>query len=359
MKIGILTSGGDCAGLNAVIRGFGKAIANVNPDVEIYGITGGYTGLINCEYRQMKQGEFSGILSLGGTILGTSRQPYKKLIQFEENNKVAQMKENYRKMGLDVLVVLGGRGTHRTAALLSSEGLNIIAVPKTIDNDIWGTDFSFGFHSAVNVATDCIDRIRTTAASHERAMIVEIMGNKVGWLTLYAGIGGGADAILIPEIPYNIDSVVKYAGSCISKKKGYCVIAVAEGAMAQEEALLSKKERMQKRQERNETTVSNSVAKAIADRLNVETRVVVPGHIQRGGSPSSYDRVICTQMGTYAARLAAEKRFGVTVALSGERMIANYLSDIAGKTKFVPPKHELIRAAKDTGIYFGDNGVQK
>jgi len=360
MKIGLLTSGGDCAGLNAVIRGFGKAIANVNPDVEIYGITGGYTGLINREFRQMKLGEFSGILSLGGTILGTSRQPYKKLVQFDENNKVAQMKENYRKMGLDVLVVLGGRGTHKTAALLSGEGLNVIAVPKTIDNDIWGTDVTFGFYSAVDVATDCIDRIRTTAASHGRTMIVEIMGNKVGWLTLYAGIGGGADAILIPEIPYNIDSVVKYAGSCMnSKKKGYCVIAVAEGAIAQEEALLSRKERMQKRAERNETTVSNSVAKTIAERLNVETRVVVPGHIQRGGSPSPYDRVICTQMGAYAAKLVGEKRFGVTVALNGEKMIANNLADIAGKTKFVPPKHELVRAAKDIGIYFGDNGVQK
>ena len=355
MKIGILTSGGDCAGLNAVMRGFGKAIANISPGVEIYGIIGGYTGLINREYRQMKLSEFSGILNMGGTILGTSRQPYKELLKFDENNKVAQMKENYRKMDLDVLVVLGGRGTHKTAALLSSEGLNVIGVPKTIDNDIWGTDFTFGFHSAVDVATECIDRIKTTAASHKRAMIVEIMGNKVGWLTLYAGIGGGADAILIPEIPYSIDAVVKYVGSCMNnKKKGYCVLAVSEGAIAQNEAHLSRKERMQKRAERGENTLSNSIAKTIADKLDVETRVVVPGHIQRGGSPNAYDRVICTQMGAYAAKLAAEKRFGVTVALKSDKMTANSLAEIPKKTNFVPPKHELICAARDTGIFFGD-----
>ncbi len=354
MKIGILTSGGDCAGLNAVMRGFGKAIANINPEVEIYGITGGYAGLINREYRQMKLGEFSGILNLGGTILGTSRQPYKKLIQVEENSKVAQMKENYRKMDLDVLVVLGGRGTHKTAALLSGEGLNVIAVPKTIDNDIWGTDFTFGFHSAVNVATECLDRLKTTAASHGRVMVMEIMGNKAGWLTLYAGIGGGADIILIPEIPYDIDNVIKCANCCVTKKQGYCIIAVAEGAMDKDEAVLPKKERMQKRAERNEITVSNRIAKTISEKLNVETRVVVPGHIQRGGSPSPYDRVICTQMGAYAAKLAGEKRFGVTVALNGEKMVANNLADVAGKTNFVPPKHELVRAAKDIGTSFGD-----
>jgi 6-phosphofructokinase 1 len=186
-------------------------------------------------------------------------------------------------------------------------------------------------------------------------MIVEIMGNKVGWLTLYAGIGGGADVILIPEIPYSIDAVVKCTGSCMnSKKKGYCVIAVSEGAIAQNEAHLSRKERMQKRAERDELTLSNSIAKAIADKLEVETRVVVPGHIQRGGGPNAYDRVICTQMGAYAAKLALEKRYGVTVAMNSDKMTANSLAEISKKTNFVPPKHELICAARDTGISFGD-----
>jgi 6-phosphofructokinase 1 len=353
MKIGMLTSGGDCAGLNAVICGFGRAITTIEPKVDIYGIAGGYTGLINREYRHIRQEDFSNILNIGGTILGTSRQPYKKLIQVEENNKVALMKENYNKMDLDALIVLGGQGTHKTAAFLSSEGLNIIALPKTIDNDIFGTDFTFGFHSAVNVATECIDRIQTTAASHGRAMIVELMGNKVGWLTLYAGIGGGADVILIPEIPYDIEKIIKTVES-VKKQKGFCIIAAAEGAMDKDEALLSKKERIQKRTERGEATASNRIAQAIAEKLDLEIRVVVPGHIQRGGNPTPYDRVICTQMGAYAAKLAEERNFGVTVALDGGKIVSNNLVDIAGKTKFIPQKHELVRAAKDVGISFGD-----
>jgi 6-phosphofructokinase 1 len=330
MKIGLLTSGGDCAGLNAVIRGFGKAIIAMEPKIDIYGIVGGYTGLINRQYRQMKQEDFSNILNTGGTILGTSRQPYKKLIQIDDNNKVALMKENYHKMNLDALIVLGGQGTHKTAAFLHSEGLNIIALPKTIDNDIWGTDFTFGFHSAVNIATECLDRIQTTAASHGRAMVVELMGNKVGWLTLYAGIGGGADIILIPEIPYDIDKLIKAIESA-KKQKGFCIIAAAEGAMDKEEATLSKKERIQKRAERGETTASNKIAKAITEKLDIETRVVVPGHIQRGGNPSPYDRVICTQIGAYAAKLAIERSFGVSVALSGEKVISNNLPTLQGK----------------------------
>jgi 6-phosphofructokinase 1 len=353
MKIGILTSGGDCAGLNAVMRGFVKAITANENKIELYGIKGGYGGLINREYRLIKPEEFSNILKLGGTILGTSRQPYKKIIQKEENDKAEKMKDNYHKMDLDVLIVLGGQGTHKTAAFLASEGLNVIALPKTIDNDIWGTDFSFGFHSAVNVATECIDRIQTTAASHGRTMIVETMGNKAGWLALYAGIGGEADIILIPEMPYNIDKVIK-AVEATDKQKGFCVIAAAEGAMNEEEALLSKKELYQKRAERGEITASNRIAKAITEKLGIVTRAVVLGHIQRGGSPSPYDRVICTQMGVYAAKLAKERCFGVTVALEDGKITSNNLADITGKTKFVPLKHDLIKAARNIGISFGE-----
>jgi len=351
MKIGILTSGGDCAGLNAVIFAFEKAITAMDPKVELYGILGGYTGLINNEFKHLKREDFSNIFNTGGTILGTSRQPYKKLLQ--EENKVTSMKDNYHKMGLDALIILGGQGTHKTAALLSSKGLSVIGLPKTIDNDLFGTDFTFGFHSAVNVATECIDRIETTAASHRRAIIVEIMGNKVGWLTLYAGIASEADVILIPEIPYDIDKVIK-AVEQAKKYKGFCVLAAAEGAMDKEEANLAKKERYQKRAERGETTASNGIAKAIEEKLGIETRVAVPGHIQRGGAPSPYDRVLCSQLGAYAARLAIERKYGVTVALKGDKVIANNLADIAGKTNVVPPKHELIKAAKDIGISFGD-----
>ena len=211
-RIGILTSGGDCQGLNAAIRGVAKALyEEFGDNVEIYGINDGYRGLIEGNYKRMKPENFSGILTLGGTILGTSRQPFKLMRVIDENSvdKVKNMKDNYKKMKLDCLVVLGGNGTHKTANLLSEEGLNVVSLPKTIDNDVWGTDMTFGFHSAMDIAANVLDCIHTTATSHGRVFIVEIMGHKVGWLTLYAGIAGGADVILLPEIPYDIDSIVK------------------------------------------------------------------------------------------------------------------------------------------------------
>ncbi|MDR1759946.1 MAG: ATP-dependent 6-phosphofructokinase [Fibrobacter sp.] len=353
MKIGILTSGGDCAGLNAVMQGFVKTITLSNSKVEIYGIANGYGGLISGEYKVLKPEEFYDILKLGGTILGTSRQSYKKIIQKNENDKAARMKENYKKMGLDVLIILGGQGTHKTAAFLASEGLNIIALPKTIDNDVFGTDFTFGFHTAVSVATECIDRVETTAASHGRIMLVEIMGNKVGWLALYAGIASSADVILIPEIPYNIESVIN-AAKLAKKQKGYCIIVAAEGAIDKEDALFAQKNRMQKRIENIKMTASNKIAKAIEEKLGVETRVTVPGYIQRGGSPNAYDRVICMQMGSFAAELAKGRKYGVTVALNNGKMTYNSLASIAGKAKSVSLNHEMIRMAKDTGISFGE-----
>ncbi|MCL2845676.1 MAG: ATP-dependent 6-phosphofructokinase [Chitinivibrionia bacterium] len=353
MNIGILTSGGDCAGLNAIMYGFVKAMTAIDPKVKIYGITDGFAGLINREYREVHHEEFDGILNLGGTILGTSRQPYKKLVAPEGQEKVAFMKENYSKMGLDCLIVLGGQGTHKTAGLLSSAGLNIITLPKTIDNDIFGTDMTFGFHSAVDVATECIDRIRTTAASHGRTFVVEIMGNKVGWLALYSGIAGGADIILIPEIPYKIESVIKAAQKA-NNEKGYCIIAAAEGVISEEEAALPKKDRYEKRAQTGETTASNRIAKAIEESLGAETRVMVPGYTQRGGNPCAYDRVICTQMGAYAARLVEAKKYGVAVAMDGQKVKHNKLSDIAGETKSIAASDDLVKTAKDVGISLGD-----
>ena len=207
-RIGILTSGGDCPGLNAAIRGVARAAYEMF-DAEIVGIMDGYRGLIEGEWQEMKRSQFSGILTLGGTILGTSRQPFRNMRVIGEDNvdKVKAMKDNYQKMKLDCLVTLGGNGTHKTANLLAQEGLNVIGLPKTIDNDIWGTDVTFGFHTAVDIATEVIDRIHTTAASHGRCMVIELMGNKAGWLTLYSGIAGGADVILLPEIPYDINVV--------------------------------------------------------------------------------------------------------------------------------------------------------
>ena len=351
MRIGILTSGGDCPGLNAVIRGVAKAAYQLMDDVEIIGIQDGYRGLIHGEYRVMQQSDFSGILTLGGTILGTSRQPFKQMRVIGEDNidKVKNMKANYKKMKLDCLLILGGNGTHKTAALLAEEGLNVIGLPKTIDNDLYGTDVTFGFHSALNIATEAIDRIHTTAASHGRVMVVELMGNKTGWLTLYAGIAGGADIILLPEIPYSPEVVAAAVRKRAESGKAFSILAVAEGAMSKEEAKLKRKERLRLRAEAGYKQVSDQIASFVEEKTGCETRVVVPGHLQRGGNPSAYDRVLSTRFGAYAARLIQEKKFGVTVAMKGNTVTENKLSEIAGKAKLVSPDDQMIQVAKDMG----------
>lgn len=245
-RVGILTSGGDCPGLNATIRGAAKALyQRFGDEVEIVGIQNGYDGLIKGEWREMQQYEFSGILTVGGTILGTKRTPFKMMTVVEDDkvDKVAAMKKTYKDAKLDCLLCLGGNGTHKTANLLSEEGLNIIGLPKTIDNDIYGTDVTFGFHTAVDIATEVIDRIHTTASSHRRCMVIEIMGNKAGWLTLYSGIAGGADIILIPELPYNIENVCAAIQKRSEQGKTFSILAVAEGVYDVGEAAMKKKER--------------------------------------------------------------------------------------------------------------------
>ena len=248
LRIGMLTSGGDCQALNAAMRGVAKVLFEKRDDVEIYGIEDGYKGLIYGKYRLLTSRDFSGILTIGGTILGTSRQPFKLMRVPDDNSidKVAAMKKNYKKWKLDCLVVLGGNGTHKTANLLREEGLNVVTLPKTIDNDIWGTDMTFGFQSAVDIATNAIDCIHTTAASHGRVFIVEVMGHKVGWLTLHAGIAGGADIILIPEIPYDVDKIAEAISRRDKAGKRFTILAVAEGAISKEDAKLSKKEYKEK-----------------------------------------------------------------------------------------------------------------
>ena len=243
-RIGMLTSGGDCQALNAAMRGVVKGLSANLDELEIYGFFDGYKGLIYGNYRLLTSKDFSGILTKGGTILGTSRQPFKLMRVPDENglDKVEAMKHTYHKLNLDCLVILGGNGTQKTANLLREEGLNVIHLPKTIDNDIYGTDITFGFQSALNIATDAIDYIHTTAASHNRVFIVEIMGHKVGWLPLHAGIAGGADIVLIPEIPYDIDKVVDAVKKRSRAGKGFTILAVAEGAISKQDAKLSKKE---------------------------------------------------------------------------------------------------------------------
>ena len=356
MKVGILTSGGDCSGLNAVIRSIGLTLMNNVKNVEILGIPEGYGGLIRGESYRLERNDFEGILGLGGTILGTSRQPFKKMTVAEENGttRLEKMCRNYRKMGLDCLFTLGGAGTHKTAALLCMEGCNVIGLPKTIDNDIFGTDVTFGFQSAVEVATESIDRIYTTAASHRRTMLVEVMGNKAGWLTLHSGIASGADAILLPEIPYEPDELCELIEKRQKDSRSCTIIAIAEGALPKSEVKLKKEERRFVRTERGETTGTQHLAEILQANTGVETRVSVLGYLQRGGTPCAFDRLLSTRLGGFAAVQAANGNFGVTVAVNGERIVYNALSDIAGKYKYVDPKGKLVRLGRLTGISFGE-----
>ena len=354
-RIGILTSGGDCPGLNACIRGVARASYS-QFDTEIIGIQDGYAGLIAGDYKEMKQSDFSGILTLGGTILGTRRTPFRNMRVIGDDNvdKVKAMKANYKKMKLDCLVCLGGNGTHKTANLLSEEGLNVIGLPKTIDNDIWATDVTFGFHTAVDIATDVIDRIHTTAASHGRCMVIEIMGNKAGWLTLYSGIAGGADIILLPEIPYDIDVVADAIRRRAESGKAFSIIAVAEGAMTVDEAKMKKKERAAYRQETGFNGIAARIAAELEAKVGVEARAVVPGHVQRGGSPSAYDRMLSTVFGVHAAKLIASEEYGMAVGMAGNKVIHTPLAEVAGKTKFVPEDAQAVKAARAMGISLGD-----
>ena len=355
-RVAFLTSGGDCQALNATMRGVAKTLYESDEDVEIIGILEGYKGLMYEKFIKMKPSDFSGILTEGGTILGSSRQPFKQMRKPDENgmDKVLAMKNTYNKLKLDCLVILGGNGTQKTANLLSEEGLNVVGLPKTIDNDIWGTDMTFGFQSAVNIATDCIDCIHTTAYSHGRVFIVEVMGHKVGWLTLHAGIAGGADVILIPEIPYNIDSVIGAIEKRTEAGKRFSILAVAEGAISKEDAALSKKEYKEKLKNNPYPSISYKIGAEIEERTGQEIRITVPGHTQRGGSPCAYDRVISSRLGAAAAKLILKEKYGYMVGFQGNEIVPVPLGEVAGKLKMVDPDSSIIKEAKKLGICFGD-----
>ena len=348
-RIGILTSGGDCPGLNAAIRGVAKASYQFFDDAEIVGIMDGFGGLIDANYRTMGKEEFSGILTLGGTILRTSRHRDQTMRQNSGKylDAFKTMAKNYEKMELDCLVTLGGNGTHTAAGILEEHGLNVIGLPKTIDNDIWGTDVTFGFQSAVDIAADVIDKVHTTAFSHSRVIIVELMGNTAGWLTLNAGIASGADVILLPEIPYNINAVADAISDRYESGKHFSIIAVAEGARSITDA-----------EDQDLKGKHYSIGYKLADELNevidIDTRVVVPGHYQRGGPPCPYDRVLATEMGVYAAKLIEKRQFGHTVAVKNGRVTSNLMKDVAGKTKVIPLNSELLRVGREMGLNFGD-----
>lgn len=355
-RIGILTSGGDCQSLNASMRGVAKALYDAADDFEIIGFLEGYKGLIYNNCKKMEPESFSGILTQGGTILGTSRVPFKTIRVPDENglDKVEAMKANYKKNKLECLVVLGGNGTHKTANLLREEGLNVVTLPKTIDNDIWGTDMTFGFQSAVNIAAEAIDNIHTTASSHGRVFIVELMGHKVGHLTLHAGIASGADIILIPEIPYDINSIVAALDKRAAQGKRFSILAVAEGAISKEDAALSKKELKEKRKNPAYPSISYELGDEIAKRTGYEIRVAIPGHTQRGGSPCPYDRVLSSRFGAEAANLIINKEYGYMVGIRDGEIVKVPLAEVAGKLKYVDANSSIIREAKLLGINFGD-----
>ena len=355
-RIGMLTSGGDCQALNAAMRGVVKCLVNSNEEVEIYGFLDGYKGLIYGNFRMLTGSDFSGILTKGGTILGSSRTPFKTIKDPDENglDKVEAMKQNYYKLRLDCLVILGGNGTHKTANLLREEGLNVITLPKTIDNDLWGTDMTFGFQSAVNIATEAIDCIHTTASSHGRTFIVEVMGHKVGYLTLNAGMAGGADIILIPEIPYDINKVVEAIEKRNKNGSRFTILAVAEGAISKEDAKLSKKEYKEKMKNYKYPSVSYELADQIQKMTGGEVRVTVPGHTQRGGSPCPYDRVFASRLGAAAGELILKGEYGFMVGYKNREIVKVPLEDVAGKLKMVSPDSDIVKEAKLLGISFGD-----
>jgi len=325
--------------------------------MEIIGIAGGFRGLIGGNTRILKPSDFSGILTMGGTILGSSREkPFKSDTGDAGEivgEKVIAIKNNYKKLGLDCLVILGGNGTHTTGYLLAQEGLNVIGLPKTIDNDIEGTDRTFGFHSALSIGTEAIDRLHSTAHSHNRIMVIELMGHKAGWLALYAGIAGGGDVILIPEIPYNIEVIADHLVDRVKSGKFFSIIVAAEGALSVKESEMEKRDRKKYRAE-NGPSVGYRIAHEIETATGMETRATVLGYTQRGGVPSASDRVLATSLGTAAADLLAKGEYGRMVALHGNDISSVDLSVPEGKVKTIPEDHYMIDTAIAVGTCLGN-----
>ncbi len=370
-RIGILTAGGDSPGLNAAIRGFGKAAIG-HHGMELIGFRDGIRGLAENRFIEMDSQSLSGILTVGGTILGTSRdKPHKMKVGDEVRDMVPTITENYEKDELDGLVCIGGGGTAKNANRLSKAGLNVIHLPKTIDNDIAHTETSFGFSTALGIATDAIDRLHSTAHSHHRIIVVEIMGHKAGWLALGAGIAGGADIILLPEIPYTIESIAESVRKRAATGHGFSVVAIAEGArdvkdtadLAAAEALMSTASTPEAKEAARayRTNIQAAhrgnafkVAEALEAATGLESRVTVLGYVQRGGTPDAQDRLLGTILGGAGADLVADGKFGVTVASQGQAAVPVPLADVAGNLKTVPLDHPWISAARHVGTCMGD-----
>ena len=355
--IGILTSGGDCQGLNAAIRGVAKtAIKTFGMDV--IGIKDGFRGLIENRIMRLDDDSLSGILTLGGTILGTSRdKPDKFPIGNEVMDMTVQAIENCKKMHIDGLVCIGGGGTQKNALKLlkKTSDIQIITLPKTIDNDVSGTDVTFGFDTAVQIDTEAIDRVHSTASSHQRVMVVEIMGHNTGWLTAAAGLAGGADVVLIPEIPYSIERIARDILERNRKGKRFSIVAVAEGATQKEDSKEpNKKDKKKKKYLECDESAGMNLTRQIISLTGLEARLTSLGYTQRGGSPSSYDRNLATMLGTKAAQLIYEGVSGVMVGIRGERLKPVPLEEIAGKRKNIPLDHPILESLRMLKISLGE-----
>jgi len=340
-KIGILTGGGDCPGLNSVIRAVVRK--GFLEGYETVGIKNGWRGLIENEVEQLDLKKVSGILPKGGTILGTSRtNPYK------QEGDLQKVKDNYKKLGLFALVVVGGEDTLGVANKLTKEGLNIVGVPKTIDNDLSATDFTFGFDTAINIATECIDRLHTTAESHHRIMVVEVMGRHAGWIATFAGIAGGADVILIPEKPIDFDEVCELIKRRHARGKTFSIVVVAEGAQFKEGSVVTQDQKIDAFGHIRLGGIGDALAQAIEGKTGYETRVSVLGHIQRGGSPTAFDRILGTRFGVKAVELVKAKKFAKMVSLKGNKIVDVPLEEAVAELKTVDM--DLYEIAK---VFFG------
>ena len=370
-RVGILTAGGDSPGLNAAIRGFGKAAIGTY-GFEVVGFRDGFRGLAENRKTLLQKKQLAGILTIGGTILGTSRdKPSKMLMDGEITDVTQQILEVCRKERLEGLVCLGGGGTAKNALRLSRAGLNVLTLPKTIDNDVAGTDATFGFATALEIATEAIDRLHSTAHSHHRIIVAEVMGHRAGWLTLGAGLAGGADVILIPEIPYSIATIANAIRDRVKKGTNFSIVAVAEGArnIDDAKALAAAEARVAA----SKDPVVREAAKAEIAKLELqhegntlrltqqleqltglESRVTILGYVQRGGTPSPIDRLLATRLGTAAADFVAAGTWGVMVAAQGDGIAAVPLTKVAGRRNTVPPDHGWVRAARNVGTCLGD-----
>ncbi len=358
-RIGILTGGGDCPGLNAVIRGIAKP-AMTDYGVTVVGIQDGFEGFVEGRMRELSRQDISGIIGLGGTILGTSNKGDPFHFPSEGNNGIeivdasSRTLKHYKGWGLDCLIAIGGDGTMHISKKLGEMGMNIIGVPKTIDNDLGATDQTFGFDTALSIATEAIDRLHTTASAHHRVMVIEVMGRYAGWIALQAGLAGGADIILLPEIPFKWESVFQRVIERSTRGNRFSIVCVAEGAKASHEEVVVKETDIKRTDPIRFGGIGDHVAHKVTEETGLETRVTVLGHLQRGGSPTAYDRILATRYGTKAVELALECKFGHMVSLQGLTVTSVPIADAIARQRLVPVDGEVVRAARAVGTSFGD-----